>query len=295
MENIAVIGSVGYPSKQGKIETLVHHLVKELGNKVRFTIYCSTKNFPKSERLKSTFKLKLVYLPFKSKGFQGIIYDSISMIHALFFAKTFLILGVSTAFILPFLRLFTSKKLIISINCIEWKRQKRNRFSRLLLKWSENIAIRWAHSIVTDNDAIKQYLYAEYSVLCERIEYGADHVLNVKPTRSDYKKYPFLSNPYAFKVARIEQENNIYRKEYYSQKERVDKDTINAFETATQVVEKTYPPKDVAQLMTFQKKYGSACDVIGKDICFHFKVYDNEQKETEINYNGQTPLFSATR
>lgn len=209
MENIAVIGSVGYPSKQGKIEILVHHLVKELGNKVRFTIYCSTKNFPKSERLKSTFKLKLVYLPFKSKGFQGIIYDSISMIHALFFAKTFLILGVSTAFILPFLRLFTSKKLIISINCIEWKRQKRNRFSRLLLKWSENIAIRWAHSIVTDNDAIKQYLYAEYSVLCERIEYGADHVLNVKPTRSDYKKYPFLSNPYAFKVARIEQENNI--------------------------------------------------------------------------------------
>ena len=37
----------------------------------------------------------------------------------------------------------------------------------------------------------------------------------------------------------FEQENNIYRKEYYSQKERVDKDTTNAFEIATQVVEKT--------------------------------------------------------
>jgi len=36
----------------------------------------------------------------------------------------------------------------------------------------------------------------------------------------------------------FEQENNIYRKEYYSQKERVDKDTINSFEIATQTVEK---------------------------------------------------------
>ena len=53
----------------------------------------------------------------------------------------------------------------------------------------------------------------------------------------------------------FEQENNIYRKEYYLQKERVDKDTINAFEIATQTVEKTYPPKDVAQLMVFKTNY----------------------------------------
>ena len=93
----------------------------------------------------------------------------------------------------------------------------------------------------------------------------------------------------------FEQENNIYRKEYYSQKERVDKDTINAFEIATRTVEKTYPPKDVAQLMVFQKKYGSACDVIGKDSCFHFKVYDDEHNETETNYNGQTIKKELTK
>ena len=93
----------------------------------------------------------------------------------------------------------------------------------------------------------------------------------------------------------FEQENNIYRKEYYLQKERVDKDTINAFEIATQVVERTYPPKDVAQLMMFQKKYGSACDVVGKDSCFHFKVYDDEHNETETNYNGQTIKKELTK
>ena len=93
----------------------------------------------------------------------------------------------------------------------------------------------------------------------------------------------------------FEQENNIYRKEYYLQRERVDKDTINAFEIATQVVERTYPQKDVAQLIMFKKKYGSACDVVGKDSCFHFKVYDDEHNETETNYNGQTIKKELTK
>lgn len=93
----------------------------------------------------------------------------------------------------------------------------------------------------------------------------------------------------------FEQENNIYRKEYYSQKERVDKDTTNAFEIATQVVERAYPQKDVAQLMTFQKKYGDACNVVGQDSCFHFKVYDKEHNETETNYNGQTIKKELTK
>lgn len=209
MEKIAIIGSNAYPVKHGKVDTLVHHLVKELGNKVRFTIYCSSKKSSKSARLQSTYKLRLVYLPINPKGFRRIIYDSISMIHALFYAKTFLILGVSSCFMLPFLRIFTSKKLIVHIDCIEWKRQKWNRFTRLFLKWNEKIVAKWAHSVVTDNDAVKQYLYSEYSILSERIEYGGEHLLNVKPTCSDYKKYPFLSNPFAFSVAHIEPENNI--------------------------------------------------------------------------------------
>ena len=86
MEKIAIIGSNAYPVKHGKVDTLVHHLVKELGNKVRFTIYCSSKKSSKSARLQSTYKLRLVYLPINPKGFRRIIYDSISMIHAVIFA-----------------------------------------------------------------------------------------------------------------------------------------------------------------------------------------------------------------
>lgn len=207
MENIAIIGSVGYPSKYGNKETFVKHLVEDLGNKVRFTVYCSANKFKKSERLKSTFKLRTVYLPFKTNGFQGVLYQLISMIHALFVSKTFLILGVSGCFVLPFLRIFTAKKLIVNIDEIGYN--NRNFLVRFLLKWSEKIAVKWAHSIVTNNEAIKQYFYTEYSVLSERIEYGSDHMSKFVPDKSDYSKYLFLGNRFALTVARIEPENNI--------------------------------------------------------------------------------------
>ncbi|NNJ56191.1 MAG: glycosyltransferase, partial [Bacteroidia bacterium] len=42
------------------------------------------------------------------------------------------------------------------------------------------------------------------------IEYGADHTLKVTPTSCDLKKYPFLIEDYAFKVCRIEPENNVH-------------------------------------------------------------------------------------
>jgi glycosyltransferase involved in cell wall biosynthesis len=209
MEKIAIIGSVGYPSKYGGFETLVHHLVEELEDKVEFTIYCSAKVYPKETRVNTKPTVKLVYLPFNANGIQSIIYDAFSMLHALFQAKTFLVLGVSGCFLIPFIRLISSKKIVVNIDGMEWKRQKWNRLARLFLKWGERMAVRWAHSVVTDNEAIKQYVMAEYGKNSERIEYGADHVKAVHPTSTDCISYPFLSNPYAFKVARIEPENNI--------------------------------------------------------------------------------------
>jgi Glycosyl transferases group 1 len=48
-----------------------------------------------------------------------------------------------------------------------------------------------------------------YGSLSRIIEYGADHTLQVKPTLEDKAEFPFLKLLYAFKVCRIEPENNV--------------------------------------------------------------------------------------
>lgn len=209
MEKVAIIGTVGYPSRYGGFETLVHHLVEQLKHQVKFTVYCSSKHYPKKDRPAPTADLRLVYLPLNANGSQSIIYDLFSMIHALFVADTLLILGVSGCAFLPLIRLISRKKIIVNIDGLEWKRDKWGKFGKWYLKWSERMAVRWAHAHIADNEAIRQYVAWEYNAVSELIEYGADHVIPGKPTTEMYKRYPFLRKSYAFKVARIEPENNI--------------------------------------------------------------------------------------
>ena len=49
-----------------------------------------------------------------------------------------------------------------------------------------------------------------------------------------------------------------------------------------QVVERAYPPEDVAVLRTFKKKYGDPCDVVAKDKCFYFAHNEDVDDEGDI-------------
>ncbi len=207
---LSIIGTVGLPAKYGGFETLTEHLVENLNQEYDMRVYCSGKQCAKSER-KSTYKgAKLSYLPLNANGIQSIPYDTLSIIHALFKSDVLLILGVAGAWILPFVRLFTNKKIIISIDGIEWKRDKWNWLAKWYLFWAESIAVKYSHIDISDNEAIQDYTAARYGSLSRIIEYGGDHTIKVAKNTEAIKQYPFLEKDYAFKVCRIEPENNVH-------------------------------------------------------------------------------------
>lgn len=210
MKRIAIIGTVGVPGRYGGFETLAHQLVDNLSDEFELKVYCSKKTYEAHERPKFFKKARLYYLPFNANGMQSIIYDFISIIHALFIADTLVVLGVSGGLLLPFVRLFTNKKIIVNIDGLEWRRAKWNRFAKAFLKFSERVAVKWSHADITDNEAIKRYTSVHYKTLSQLIEYGADHAQKEAITLEAVKKYKFFFQPYAFKVARIEPENNIH-------------------------------------------------------------------------------------
>ena len=208
-KKLAIIGTVGLPAQYGGFETLAHHLVAELVSEYDITVYCTKKKYTKAERLKTYLGAKLKYLPFNANGMQSIPYDTLSIIHSLFYADVLLILGVAGAWILPFVRLFTNKKVIISIDGIEWKRDKWSLLAKWYLWWAEKIAVKYSHADISDNESIQDYTAFRYGTLSNIIEYGANHIISSKPAQEDREIYPFLNRPYAFKVCRIEPENNI--------------------------------------------------------------------------------------
>lgn len=210
MKRVAIIGTVGVPGRYGGFETLAHYLVEHLADKVNLKVYCSASAYSKKERVKYYNGARLYYLPLQANGLQSILYDYLSILHALFVADVLLVLGVSGCTLIPLIRLFTNKKIIVNIDGLEWRRQKWNRPAKWFLKFSESIAVKWAHKHITDNEAIQSYTSKEYGVKSSLIEYGGDHVKLEVPNSEDVRRFPFIHESYAFKVARIEPENNVH-------------------------------------------------------------------------------------
>ena len=88
----------------------------------------------------------------------------------------------------------------------------------------------------------------------------------------------------------FENEDTQEREAYLRARETVDDEYVIAQQFAKEIVERAYPPEDVAILRTFKKKYGQPCDVVAKDKCFYFSHNENvddegDQVETKSHFD----------
>lgn len=209
MKRIDIIGSAGIPSKYGGFETLAENLVSYLGLKYDFTVYCQSSLYEEKSFFYKGAKLK--YVKLRANGVQSILYDLFALINSSFKSDVILLLGISAGVFLPFIRLISNVKIITNPDGIEWKREKWSFLAKCYLKFSEFIAVKFSHVIISDNRYIQKYIYDKYSVRSEFIAYGGDHSIRpdaaFKPIKHDI---PFnVNSDYAFSVCRIEPENNV--------------------------------------------------------------------------------------
>jgi len=202
---VAIIGTNGLPGKYGGWDQLVIHLTDQLRDHFDFLVYTSYTAIKGKAEYKGT---KLKKVPFKANGFQSIPYDIYSIIHALFVCDVLFICGTSGCVFLPFARIF-GKKIVLNPDGQEWKRGKWSKPVQWFLKLSEKWGVKNATIVVADNLIIQNYLNEEYDKDSVLIEYGGDQVVKVDLSEVTANKYNLTKGKYAFKVCRIEPENNI--------------------------------------------------------------------------------------
>jgi glycosyltransferase involved in cell wall biosynthesis len=199
MKKIAIVGTVGLPACYGGFETLVENLVEEDCNK-DITIYCSSKSYDK--KINMYKGARLVYIPLKANGPQSIFYDIASLLHALFKQPdVVLILGVSGCIFLPLFRLLSKSKVVTNIDGLEWRRDKWAKWPKRFLKFSEELAVKHSDVVISDNQAIADYVQDQYGVKSTVIAYGGDHAVCKDMTIRD--------DGFALALCRIEPENNV--------------------------------------------------------------------------------------
>ncbi len=210
MKNVAIVGIQGVPAQYGGFETLVENIIGEnCSPHVKYTIFCSSKD--EQNQFKFYKGARLKYIPLHANGIQSILYDVWGMIRTLRGYDDVVILGVSGCLFLPVYRLLCHHKIIINIDGLEFQRAKWGNFARWFLKTSCNFAIRWADTIIADNQGIWNYVKDTYHKEAVLIAYGGDHVLrNISEGQQQeiLKKYDVLPGQYAITICRIEPENN---------------------------------------------------------------------------------------
>jgi hypothetical protein len=88
----------------------------------------------------------------------------------------------------------------------------------------------------------------------------------------------------------FENEDTQEREGFLRSREIFNTEQSYASTLAKEVVERAYPPEDVAVLRTFKKKYGDPCDVVAKDKCFYFAHNEDvddegDTKETKSHFD----------
>jgi glycosyltransferase involved in cell wall biosynthesis len=206
MKKVAIIGTNGLPGRYGGWDQLVNHLTLQLKEEYSFYVYTSSFNAIKG--LKEYNGARLIIVPLKANGFQSILYDGFSLLHAAFKYDILLVLGTSGCVLLPVVRLLNNK-IILNPDGQEWKRGKWNRLAKKFLVLSEKLGIKYANKLISDNKKIQEYINDKYNKNSELIEYGGDNASYVQISQNTLDKYSIKAGRYAFKVCRIEPENNI--------------------------------------------------------------------------------------
>ncbi|MCU6670151.1 DUF1972 domain-containing protein [Enterobacteriaceae bacterium H4N4] len=204
-KKIAVVGTVGVPACYGGFESLVQNLVDYQSGNITYQVFCSSKKY--KDKIKKYRDAELIYLPVSANGPSSILYDILCLLVCLIKRPdVVLILGVSGCIFLPVYRLLSKSRVITNIDGLEWRRNKWSPKVKWFLKKSEKLAVKYSDIVISDNQAIAEYVESEYGRKSEVIAYGGDHAVAVtatgEPTEAVVKGY-FLS------LCRIEPENNV--------------------------------------------------------------------------------------
>lgn len=202
MTSTYIIGTVGVPACYGGFESLVQNLVDYQSKNINYHVFCSVGSYKeKKNKYKDAL---LTYLPIKANGISSILYDILSLVICIRKKPDVtLILGVSGCIFLPLYRLFSSSRIVTNIDGLEWRREKWGGMTKRFLKFSERLAVRFSDVVISDNQAIADYVSSEYGVNSEVIAYGGDHVMTIDHSAPVVKKDYYLS------LCRIEPENNV--------------------------------------------------------------------------------------
>lgn len=117
--------------------------------------------------------------------------------------------NTGNAFLLPLLRL-AGHRTVISVDGVEWRRDKWQPAQKLAHKLGERLAVRFAHRVVADNQAVADYYRQRYGAEAAVIAYGAEPVHASEQAAAVLAPFGLEAGRYFLFVGRLVPEKGVH-------------------------------------------------------------------------------------
>jgi glycosyltransferase involved in cell wall biosynthesis len=203
-KRVALIGSVGIPNVYGGFEMFAEACAPEFAKNCP-AVYVTCDRGRYADRARLWRGVRRIFIPCPANNLWSIAHDLLAFLAVFWRAEAVIVLGVSGGVFFPLFRLLSDLcrvRLIVNLDGLEWRRTKFSKAKRAFLFASDRIAQRFAHVVVADNEALRQYLLPAVAARARFIAYPGDHVLS-------RRKFPRLgSSLECLTICRIEPENH---------------------------------------------------------------------------------------
>lgn len=210
---VAVIGIRGIPASYGGLETCAEHTTTYWASKqLNVLVYCRKRHYAERPatlgqvRLKYTASVPCASLDTLSHTFTSIIDLLLRERHI----KLVHLYNTGNAIFLPLLKLF-GKKIVMSGDGLEWKRDKWGLMAKGAHMLGEHMAVMFADRIIVDNEEVRKYYQRKYAARTSLIAYGAKFISKDEArSKKLLEKYSLEEKRYFIFVGRLVPEKGVH-------------------------------------------------------------------------------------
>lgn len=211
--NIVIIGIRGLPANYGGFETCAENTssywVKKGHNVL---VYCRWHLYDKRPDKINGVRLKYVS-SVRTKSLDTISHSFLCLLDLILWEKQYRyvhLYNTGNAIFIPILKLLR-KKVIISVDGIEWKRKKWGKLAKSIHKLGEKIAVKYADRIVTDNKVVEAYYKEKYNKITSTVAYGAKMLSsNYQNEDETLQQFGLKKKEYSIFVGRLVPEKGVH-------------------------------------------------------------------------------------
>ena len=203
----AFIGAVGVPNNYGGFEMFLDSCGPAFG-RIFHEVMVTCDGTRYENRSQHWQGVRRIFIPMRANGVSSVLHDLLAFLAVFWRSNVVIVLGVSGGIFFPLFRLLCSasgKKLIVNVDGIEWRREKYSTAKRTFLFFSDRLAQLFAHRVVIDNEALRQFLIGSIRNKIWHIAYPGDHVIRLADS-PDSAAHDLR----CLTICRIEPENNCH-------------------------------------------------------------------------------------